>query len=214
MLWQVGGSSMKDPKRHKELAEIVARRRRELGDRPDISQRMRKLSESSGRNPIGPKPVKRSTLLTFLAGGLAIVAVIACIASAIAVTAGGLWFQSQLNDPGTTVQKFYGALHQQNYAQAYALLSNSAKARVSQSGFTDQYSSLDQIDGIVNSYPILKSTTGNNSATVTVAVVRRGNTTLAQVETVQLVKDGGDWHINSITSAGTMPVPSPTASSS
>lgn len=204
---------MKDPQRHKELAEIVARRRKELGDRPDISQRMRKLSESSGRNPIGPRPVKRSTMLTLLAGGLAIVALIACVATAIAVTAGGLWFQSQLNDPTTAVQKFYGALHQQDYAQAYALLSNSAKARVSQSAFADQYSSLDQIDGIVDSYPILKNTAGDSTATVTVAVIRRGNIAVAQVETVQLVKDGGDWHINSITNAGTMPVPSPTASS-
>lgn len=204
---------MKDPQRHKELAEIVARRRKELGDRPDISQRMRKLSESSGRNPIGPRPVKRSTMFTLLAGGLAIVALIACVATAIAVTAGGLWFQSQLNDPTTAVQKFYGALHQQDYAQAYALLSNSAKARVSQSAFADQYSSLDQIDGIVDSYPILKNTAGDTTATVTVAVIRRGNIAVAQVETVQLVKDGGDWHINSITNAGTMPVPSPTASS-
>lgn len=204
---------MKDPQRHKELAEMVARRRKELGDRPDISQRMRKLSESSGRNPIGPRPVKRSTMFTLLAGGLAIVALIACVATAIAVTAGGLWFQSQLNDPTTAVQKFYGALHQQDYAQAYALLSNSAKARVSQSAFADQYSSLDQIDGIVDSYPILKNTAGDTTATVTVAVIRRGNITVAQVETIQLVKDGGDWHINSITNDGTMPVPSPTASS-
>lgn len=204
---------MKDPQRHKELAEMVARRRKELGDRPDISQRMRKLSESSGRNPIGPRPVKRSTMLTLLAGGLAVVALIACVATAIAVTAGGLWFQSQLNDPTTAVQKFYGALHQQDYAQAYALLSNSAKARVSQSAFADQYSSLDQIDGIVDSYPILKNTAGDTTATVTVAVIRRGNIAVAQVETIQLVKDGGDWHINSITNAGTMPVPSPTASS-
>lgn len=202
---------MKDPQHHKHLAEMVARRRQELGDRPDISQRMRKLSESSGRNSIGPKPMKRSTTITVLITGLAVVILVACVASAVAVTAGGLWFQSQLNDPGTAVQKFYGALHQQDYTNAYALLSNRAKAHVSQSAFTDQYSSLDQIDGIVDTYPVVKSTTGSDSATFTVAVVRRGNIATAQVEVIQLVKDGSDWHIDTITNTGTMPVPSPTS---
>lgn len=202
---------MKDPQRRKELAELVARRREELGNRPDISQRMRKLSESSGRNPIGPKPVPRRTTLTILAGGLAAVALIACVATAIAVTAGGLWFQSQLNDPSTTVQKFYTALHQQDYPDAYALLSSNLKAHVSQSQFTDQYSSIDQIKGVVDTYPILKSTIGNSAATVTVAVVRRGDESTAQVETIHLVKDGNDWNIDAITDTGTMPAPSPTS---
>ena len=202
---------MKDPQRRKELAELVARRRQELGDRPDISQRMRKLSESSGSNPIGPRPVPRRTLLTLLGGGLAAVALIACVATAIAVTAGGLWFQSQLNDPGTTVQKFYTALHQQDYQDAYALLSNTLKAHVSQIQFSDQYASLDQIKGVVDTYPVLKNTTGNSTATITVAVVRRGDASMAQVETLRLVKDGSDWLIDTITDAGTIPAPSPTS---
>jgi len=202
---------MKDPKRHKELAEIVARRRQELGDRTDISQTMRKLSASSSRNAIGPRAVPRKTLLTMLAGGLAAVALVACVVTAIAVTAGGLWFQSQLNDPGTTVQKFYTALHQQDYPEAYSLFSTNLKSHLSQNKFTDQYSSLDLIKGIVDTYPVLKSTSGNTTATITVAVVRRGDVTVAQVETINLVKEGSDWHIDAITDAGSVAAPSPTS---
>ncbi|MGH2515405.1 MAG: NTF2-like N-terminal transpeptidase domain-containing protein [Ktedonobacterales bacterium] len=202
---------MNDTKRHKELAEIVARRRRELGDRPDISQRMRKLSESSGHNPIGPRPMPRKTLLTILAGGLAAVALVACIATAIAVTAGGLWFQGQLSDPSTTIQKYYTALHQQDYAEAYSLFSPHLKTQISQNRFTDQYSSLDQIKGVVDTYPILNSTTASATATFTIAVVRRGDKTTAQVETIRLVKDGSDWDIDSIIESGTVPAPSPTS---
>lgn len=209
--WGAAAVIMKDPQRRKELAELVARRRQELGDRPDISQRMRKLSASSARNPIGPTPVPHRTLLTLLGGGIAAVVLVACVATAVAVTAGGLWFQSQLNDPSTTVQKFYTALHQQDYPDAYSLLSNNAKAHVSQSQFTNQYSSLDQIKGVVDDYPVLKSTTGDNTATITVAVVRRGDSSTAQVETVQLLKDGSDWQINGITDSGTIPAPSPTS---
>jgi hypothetical protein len=202
---------MKDTQRHKELAEIVARRRQELGDRPDISQRMRKLSESSGRNPIGPRTMPRKTLLTLLASGFAAIALVACVATAVAVTAGGLWFQSQLNDPSTTIQKFYTALHQQNYPEAYSLFSTSLKAHVSQTQFTDQYSSLDTIKGVVDTYPILKTVTTSTTVTVTVAVVRRADVSTASVETIQLVKDGSNWDINSITDSGTVPAPSPTS---
>lgn len=202
---------MKDVERRKELAEIVARRRQELGDRPDISQTMRKLSASSSRNPIGPRPMPRRTLLTVLAGGLAAVVLVACVATAIAVTAGGLWFQSQLNDPGTAVQQFYADLHQQNYPDAYALLSPTLQAHITQTQFADQYNSLDQIKGIVDTYPVLKSVTGSSTATITVAVVRRGDTSTATVEVLGLVKDGNDWRINAITDSGTVPAPSPTS---
>lgn len=191
---------------------LVERRRRELADRPDISQRTRELSQSSSRNPvIGPRSMSRKTTISLILGGLAVVALVACVASAVLVTAGGLWFQSQLSDPGTTVQKFYSALHQQSYGDAYALLTPSARGRLSQSQFTDKYSSYDSVEGVVEDYPVQKSTIGTTTATFTIAVERRGNTSQATVETLTLVKVGSDWYIDSITQTGTMPIPTPTS---
>lgn len=203
---------MKDSKQRHDLAMLVERRRRELADRPDISQRTRELSQSSSRNKvIGPQSLSRKTTISLMLGGLAVVALIACVASAVLVTAGGLWFQSQLSDPGTTVQKFYSALHQQSYGDAYALFTPNAKAHLSQSQFTDTYSSYDSVEGVVEDYPVQKSTVNSNAASFTVAVVRRGNAAQATVETLALVNVNGNWYIDSITRTGTMPVPSPTS---
>lgn len=203
---------MKDPNRRKELALLVERRRRELADRPDISERTRELSQSSSRNTlVGPRSLSRRTTISLIVGGLAAVALIACVASAVVVTAGGLWFQSQLTDPGTTVQKFYSALHQQSYSDAYGLLTPNAKSHLTANQFTDKYSSYDSVEGVVEDYPVQKSTVNANSATYTVAVVRRGNATQATVETLALVKVGGNWLIDTITPAGTVAVPTPTS---
>ncbi len=191
---------------------LVERRRRELADRPDISQRTRELSQSSSRNTVvGPQSLSRKTTISIILGGLAVVALIACVASAVLVTAGGLWFQSQLTDPGTTVQKFYSSLHQQSYSDAYALLTPNAKSHLSESQFTDKYSSYDSVEGVVEDYPVQKSTVGTSTATFTIAVVRRGNTLRATVETLALVNVNGNWYIDSITRTGTMAVPTATS---
>ncbi len=203
---------MKESKQRKDLAMLVERRRRELADRPDISQRTRELSQSSSRNTVvGPRSLSRKTTISLILGGLAVVALIACVASAVLVTAGGLWFQSQLSDPGTTVQKFYSALHQQSYGDAYALLTPTARAHLSESQFNDTYSSYDSVEGVVEDYPVQKSTVGSNSASFTVAVVRRGNTSQATVEALALVNVNGNWYIDSITRTGTVPIPTPTS---
>lgn len=211
-IWGRLGERMKDSKQRKDLALLVERRRRELADRPDISQHMRELSQSSSRNTVvGPRSLSRRTTISLILGGLAVVALIACVASAVLVTAGGLWFQSQLSDPGTTVQKFYSALHQQSYGDAYALLTPTAKAHLSESQFTDTYSSYDSIEGVVEDYPVQKSAVAASTATFTVAVVRRGNAIQATLETLALVNVNGNWYIDSITRGGTVPVPSPTS---
>lgn len=203
---------MKDPSRRKEVALLVERRRREIADRPDISQRTRELSQSSSHNSTaGLRSLSRRTTISLLVGGLAAVALIACVTSAVVVTAGGLWFQSQLTDPGTTVQKFYSALHQQSYSDAYGLLTANAKSHFSESQFTDKYSSYDSVEGVVEDYPVQKSAVNANSATFTVDVVRRGNATQATVETLALVKVGGNWLIDTITPSGTVAVPTPTS---
>lgn len=205
-LGEVGGmQQMNDVKRRKELTQRVEQRRRELAARPDTSNRMRKLSESSSRNQIG-KQRKRSTTLSFIIGGFAVIALVACVASAVAVTAGGLWLKGQLDDPSQVTLKFYTSLHQQDYHLAYSYLSGSFKAHVSESAFTDKYGSYDQISGIVEHYTVTKSDVGDTTATVAMIVARRGDPTTAQVQTLRLIKEGSDWHIDSITLGDTVQV--------
>ncbi|HEX8036178.1 MAG TPA: hypothetical protein VF510_20140 [Ktedonobacterales bacterium] len=202
---------MKDPKHRAELATLLEHRRRELGERTDISQAMRKLSQSSSRNPIGPQPKPRSATVGILLGVAAVVVLVACIVSAVSLTAGALALNDQLTDPSTTVQRFYSALHQQDYGLAYSYFSKNLKKNVSQSTFTDQYSSYDKVKGVIQSYPVQSSTVGAATATMTIAVVRRSNDSTAQLQTLRLIKESNDWHIDGINIGGAVPIPSPTA---
>lgn len=202
---------MKDPKRRAELATLLERRRRELGERTDISQAMRKLSQSSSRNPIGPQPKARSATVGLILGAAAVIVMIACIVSAVSLTAGALALNDQLNDPSTTVQRFYSALHQQDYGLAYSYFSKNLKAHISQSTFANQYGSYDQVKGVIQRYPVQSSTISGATATLSVAVVRRSNDSTAQLQTLRLIKEGNDWRIDGITLGGTVPMPSPTA---
>jgi hypothetical protein len=201
---------MIDPKRRADLARRVEERRRELLDRPDISQRTRELSQSSSHNPI-LQPRKRPTTRNLIIGVVAVAALLACVISASAAIAGSFWVQGQLNDPSTVIQEFYSSLHQQDYAHAYTLLSKAARNAVSESDFADRYGSYDRVGGIVDTFTVTKSAVGNTIATYTVAVQRRGDSTTAQLQVVRLVKDGNTWLIDSITPGGTVPVSSPTS---
>lgn len=202
---------MKDPKRRAELATLLEHRRRELGERTDISQAMRKLSQSSSRNPIGPQSKPRSTTVGIVLGVAAVVVLIACVVSAVSLTAGALALNDQLTDPSATVQRFYSALHQQDYGLAYSYFSKNLKKNISQSIFIDQYSSYDKVKGVIQSYPIQSSTVSGATATMTIAVVRRSNDSTAQLQTLRLIKEGNDWRIDGITIGGNVPIPSPTA---
>lgn len=200
---------MNDPQRREELAQRVARQRQELAKRVDISARTRELSQSSSRNRIG-RPLKRSRGLTLLIAIAATAVMLVCVVSAVGAVAGGRWIQDQLNDPSNVVQKYYSALHQQDYAQAYSYFSAAQKARISQSAFTDKYSSYDQL-GIIEAYPIAKTEVHDTTAVITVNVTRRGMDATAEVQTLHLVKDGNDWYIDKIDLGGTIALPSPTA---
>ena len=199
---------MADIKQRTEVAELVERHRRDLGDRTDISQAMRRLSQSSGRNPMGPPKQKpRSMGLSLLIGVPAVVAMVVCVATAAMVLAGNLWLQSQLNDPTTTVQKFYAALGQKNYSEAYSYFSTNLKARQSEQAFADKWSGFDQVDGVVDRYTVnTGSKVGSATATIPVTVVRRVPNT-AQVQTLTLVKVGNDWFIDNVAIGSSVPVP-------
>lgn len=199
---------MGDTKSRPDLSGILEQRRRELSDRPDISVRMRKLSASNARNPVPAAPRKRRSLLTMALAGLAVVLLLACGISTAVAVASGVWFHNHLNDPSQTALDFYGALHQQDYTRAYSYFSDSARAKLSQADFAAQFSAYDSVGGIVQSYTVAgdPKIQGSN-AVVTVDVVRRGNATQAQVQTIYLTSRNGGWKIDRIQLGQTVPAP-------
>ncbi|HEY7339949.1 MAG TPA: hypothetical protein VH591_03645 [Ktedonobacterales bacterium] len=199
---------MSDAKSRPDLSGILEQRRRELSDRPDVSARMRRLSASNSRNPLPASPRKRPTLLRVILAGLAVALLLACAISAAVAVASGVWFRNQLSDPSQTALDFYSALHQQDYARAYGFFSDGAKSRLSQSAFQAQFSAYDSVSGIVESYTTEGSTSVQGStAVVTIDVVRRLNTSQAQVQTIHLVNQNGSWTIDRIELGKTIPVP-------
>jgi len=197
---------MKRSQRPKNLAEVLERRRQQLRTQLDVSPRLRQLSRAAIPQSILPDRVRRSPALTGVAVVAAVALLAACVLGATALAASGLWLQDQLSDPATASQNFYGALHQQDYGRAYADLSARARARTTQPAFVAQYSALDAIAGVVESYTITSSSTSTETATVVASVVRRGDTTRAQAQTLTLVKESGGWHIDQITVGGSAPV--------
>ena len=200
---------MADSKQQTAVTDLLERHRRDLADRTDISQAMRKLSQSSGRNPIGPlKKKPRSLGLTLLIGVPAVLAVVVCIATAGLVLAGNLWLQSQLTDPSTTVQKYYAAVGQRNYTQAYSYFTDAYKARLSMDSFSNKWTGFDLVDGAVVSYAVTSSTIDTSTATLTVTVVRRVPGT-QQSQMIVMMKVGNEWLINDITNPTNVPVATP-----
>lgn len=191
-----------------DLSGILEQRRRELSDRPDISVRMRKLSQSNARNPVPVRPRKRPTLLKLVLAAVAVVLLLACGVTAAVAVASGVWFHNQLTDPSQTALDFYSALHQQDYTRAYSFFSSGARTSLSQSAFISQFSAYDSVSGIVQSYTVDGSSKiqGSN-AVVTVDVVRRGNPNQAQVQTIYLVSQDGSWKIDRIQLGATIPAP-------
>lgn len=191
-----------------DLSGILEQRRRELSDRPDISVRMRKLSQSNARNPVPVRPRKRPTLLKLVLAAVAVVLLLACGVTAAVAVASGVWFHNQLTDPSQTALDFYSSLHQQDYTRAYSFFSSGARTSLSQSAFTSQFSAYDSVSGIVQSYTVDGSSKiqGSN-AVVTVDVVRRGNPNQAQVQTIYLVSQDGSWKIDRIQLGATIPAP-------
>jgi hypothetical protein len=203
-----------DPQQKVAVSELLDRHRRDLAERTDISQAMRKLSQSSGRNPMGPPKRKpRSLGLTLLVGIPAAVAMVVCVATAAMVLVGNLWLVNQLNDPSTTVQKYYAALGEHNYGAAYSYFTARYKAAVPESSFTSKWSLYASVDGDVSSYAVTKSDVGDSTASITVTVIRRVPDT-AQLQTIKLVKVNNNWLIDNITAPTSVPTtPVATASS-
>jgi hypothetical protein len=201
---------MKRTERPRDLAARVAERRRQLAERPDVSQKMRDLSASSSQNPNSSLKPKRSPFLTTVMLAAGVFLLVACAVGATALVASGLWVQNQLNDPPTTAQNFYGALQSQNYARAYSYTSTAFQKRIPASAFNDQFSSLDQVSGVVDSYPIVSENTSGDKATVVVHVIRRSNKAQALTQTLMMVREGSNWRIDNILNGDIVPVSTPT----
>jgi hypothetical protein len=204
---------MNESQQRAELAKLVEQRRRELESRPDISQTMRRLSESSHRNPVGKPPRSRKTTRALILTGVGVVALVICVLGTAAVIWTTTLVQTGFSDPANTVQQFYSALHETNYSQAYSYFSKNAKAHISQGAFIDLYSSYDRIDGIVQDFPIQSTTQKGNTAVVVALVTRRGDGATGQLQTLNLVNSSGDWLIDGIAMGATIPLPTATASS-
>jgi len=191
-----------------DLASIVARRRRLLSERPDVSARMRELSRSSSQHGMEDTPGRRK-IATTLALALGVALLVSCALATTGLVASGVWLQGDLSDPPTTAQNFYGALHRQDYARAYSYLSAAARKNISASAFAAQYSGVDQVAGVVESYTITSATTRGATATIVASVVRRGALTQSQIETLALAKENGAWKIDNVSVGGTAPAPTP-----
>ena len=200
---------MKRTQRPRDLAERVAEGRRRLAGRSDISQKMRDLSASSSQNPNSSLRPKRSPLLTTVMLAAGVFLLVACAVGATALVASGLWVQNQLSDPPTTAQNFYGALQSQNYTRAYSYTSSAFQKRIPADAFNDQFSSLDQVSGVVDSYPIVSEKTSGTTATVVVQVIRRSNKAQALTQTLSMVKEGNSWRIDNILNGDIVPVSTP-----
>ncbi len=77
---------------------------------------------------------------------------------------------------------------------------------ISRSAFVTQYTDLDAVAGVVESYTIAGDDVRGATATTVVSVVRRGDTTRAQSQTLSLVKESGGWRIDRIAVGGSGPI--------
>lgn len=201
---------MPDARRRADLATRIEQRRQELGTRGDVSQRLRELSASGSRIPAPAARGQRSTLNTVMISAIAGVGLLVIAIIAAIVIISGVWVQTQLtSSPSTTVEDFYSAIHQQDYATAYDKFSSAAQGQLSVAKFTQTMRATDLIAGGVQSYTIVSATTNGQTATVTVDVVRQGNSSIAQVFQLTLTQEQQTWRIASIKQTGQTSAPTP-----
>ncbi len=200
---------MADAQRRAELATRIEQRRQELGERADVSVRLRELSASGSRFPAPAARGRRSTLTTVIITAIAGVGLLLIAAVAAIVIASGVWVQSQLSSPSTTVEDFYSAVHQQDYPTAYGKFSDQAQSTLSETKFEQTMRATDLISGSVESYSVVSATTNGATATVIVDVVRRGDTTTAQVFQLTLTQQQQSWRIAAIRQTGDTAAPTP-----
>lgn len=199
---------MPDPSVREELAQRILEQRKQLGELTALDPRLRELSQSSTRRVLPPVPARPGLSLALFAV-LGALALLACVGTATAVVYGSAWLQGVFNDPTTTVQNFYGAVQQGDYARAYTAFSDAARRHTSEAAFAGQFGSYDAIDGTIAAYTLgtPRYASGGNSATLVVTVTRRGTARAGETHTLNLVKQGGQWRIDALTITNAPPTP-------
>lgn len=200
---------MANPQRRAELATRIEQRRQELGERRDVSQRLRELSASGSHFPSPVASKGRSTLTTVIISVIAGIGLLAIVAIATVVIVSGVWVQSQLNSPSITVEDFYAAVHQQDYQTAYSKLTSGAQSTLTETKFEQEMRATDLVSGGVQTYSVVSTTVNGANATVTVDVVRSGDTTTAAVFQLTLTQEQQNWRIASIRQTGQTAAPTP-----
>lgn len=201
---------MQQRKGQQELASLVEQRRKELSERGDVSAVMRELSASGASHRRPDNTWKRPRPLVLALAAVGVLGVIVCVFLVGLTLAGSIWVQNSLGDSSSTVTNYYSDLKVQDYASAYAYFSNSAKAALPESSFASTFSGYDRINGSLQSFDITQTVAApNGEETVTVDVIRRGATDVAEIEVLQMVKENGNWRISDITRKGTTPATPP-----
>lgn len=203
------GPAMADPQRHADLASRIEQRRQELGARADVSVRLRQLSGSGHHLPARPSLKQRSPVTALLIAVVALMILLFVAAAAAIAISSGFLVQNTLSSPSTTAENFYAAIHQADYPTAYSDLSTSAQNSLSESKFEATMRATDLISGGVVSYAIVSSTTSGSTATVTVDVVRSGDTSTAAVYVLTMTREQQTWRIATIRQTGETAAPTP-----
>ncbi len=157
-----------------------------------------------------PSLTRRQILLLGV-GGIAVVVIVA-LAATLLISA--VFVQNSLGGPETTIDSFYSALKQQNYALAYSQLSPAQKNAQSEAVFASHYQQIDAQDGAVSDFTIEQSSINGDRATAEVQVTRttlqnQTATYTYSLDTLKLVQDNGTWAIDSITSKTLAITPTP-----
>lgn len=148
---------------------------------------------------------KRHKLLPYILGAVGVIVILTCLSLGAVASFSLFSFQSSLNSPQTTVSDFYSALHTGDFQSAYNQLSSNYQHTLSYEAFQAKYSTLDALNGPIQTYQVGNVPTKGDSASATVKVVRQMQTGKAvqQTQIVQLIVENSAWKIDQINAGQT-----------
>lgn len=165
------------------------------------------LQANTASTGTGSQQGKRQKFLPYILGAVGVIVILSCLSLGAVASFSLLSFQSSLNSPQTTLSDFYSALHTGNFQSAYNQLSSNYQHAMSYDTFQAKYSTLDALNGPIQSYQIGNVSTQGNSASASIKVVRQMQTGKAvqQTQTVQLIVENSAWKIGQINAGQTTP---------
>jgi len=152
--------------------------------------------------PVPPQPQKNSNrtlwIILSVVGGVLVLACVSCVV--LFAVLGSQLFNSPIFGSTIAVTEFCTDEKDQQYPQAYHLLSSSMQNQMTQDQFVQRSQSLDTSQGTVSQCQPTPSSTpqaGDTSASFDVRVTR-GTAGTPTTGTITLVKESGGWKIDSI----------------